>query len=122
MTQPLSSTLYPLLLLCLPLAGMGQRNLDSLFASASQAAPDTNKVKTLMRIGSSLTDQGRFEEAREHLTDALDLSRSLDHGKGECKALTSIGITHFYQGNHREALDAWELAMSIAKERKDEVE
>ena len=122
MIQLLSSKLFPLLLMCLPLAGMAQMDLDSLLVSASQAEPDTNKVKTLLRLGTELTNQGRFEEAREHLSDAMDLSRSLDHGNGECKALISIGITHFYQGNHREALDAWELAMPIAMERKDEVQ
>ena len=122
MNQPLSSKLFALLLLFLPLAGMAQMDLDSLLGSASQAQPDTNKVKTLMRIGAELTNQGRFDEARAHLADALDLSRSLAYGKGECKALISIGITHFYQGNNREALDAWELAMPIALERKDEVE
>ncbi|MBK6628170.1 MAG: tetratricopeptide repeat protein [Flavobacteriales bacterium] len=122
MMKQLSSRLFPLLLLCLPLAGMAQMDVDSLLGSALKAEPDTNKVKTLLRIGAELTNQGRFEEAREHLADALDLSRSLEHGNGECKALISIGITHFYQGNNREALDAWELAMPIAMERKDEVQ
>lgn len=89
--------------------------IDSLSKALAQAKPDTNKVKLLLQLAGKLRDS-QVEQAIARDEEAFQLAKKLRYHSGMAKALTGIGIGHYYTGNYSEAIISWRDAQSMYKE------
>lgn len=92
---------------------------DSLRAALQGNLQDTSRIKLLIELGNALIDEGRYDEARNYFNESLNRSRKGRYAALEGRALKSIGVSYFYQGNNQQAMTNWELATTIAKRRGD---
>lgn len=91
-----------------------QQKMDSLAGELKKLPADTNRARTLTRLGAELLNVGMFDSARTHLAEALQLADKLNFTVQKGKILNLFGITFFYQGKTPEALAYWEQALPLA--------
>lgn len=70
----------------------------------------------LNRTGMAAGNNGNFDEAFHNLKDAISLSRELDKKCLEAKLLNNLGTLHTMSGAWENALEAYNLSMSIVSD------
>jgi tetratricopeptide (TPR) repeat protein len=94
-------------------------NIDSLVRTLSTAREDSNKVKTLNRIG-SLLQWNDPKKAMDYLLPALALSQKLHYTMGEIHAYVNIGEALGVSGNYTKAIELKLKALALAENENDE--
>ena len=69
----------------------------------------------LCEIGKHLSWQGKYEQARESLEQALALCQSLPYKSGELDTLINVAAVIMYQGNHAESMAIKERALQLSR-------
>ncbi|WP_347593107.1 tetratricopeptide repeat protein [Acrocarpospora sp. B8E8] len=94
-----------------------------LFEIAVQAARRTRdrwgETWSLICLGGAEQDLGNHEEAIEHFTAALRISRELDYREWEAMSIYNIAFSLRHLGLYPEALDRLRQAIVIERERGD---
>ena len=73
------------------------------------------EVDGLREIGKHLSWQGKHEQARESLEQALDLCQSLPYKSGELDILINLAAVAMHQGNHAESMAIEERALQLSR-------
>jgi class 3 adenylate cyclase/tetratricopeptide (TPR) repeat protein len=80
---------------------------------AKRASSSEQEIAGLIAAGRALWRQGKFEEARQYLVEALDLARQHSDRAGEADSLHNLGTVLYFLGNHEEAQRHLEQAREI---------
>jgi predicted ATPase len=80
---------------------------------AKRASSAGQEVEGLIAAGHALWRQGKFEEARQYLLEALDLARQHNDRAGEADSLHNLGTVLYFLGNHEDAQLHLEQAREI---------
>ncbi len=75
--------------------------------------------KALTVYGVMCGDTGNISDAVEALSEALDLSRTLEDVNSECKVWVNLGVVMFNCAQYRDAISCFETAITIAGARSD---
>jgi serine phosphatase RsbU (regulator of sigma subunit) len=78
--------------------------IDSLQKTLLHAAPDTNKVNLLNKLGWEYRNSD-LKKVLEYSEKALTLSESLGYLKGKTNSYNNIGNIHFLKGDYLQALE-----------------
>lgn len=97
-------------------------DIEQIRSTLKNRMHDTARMGLLVKLGDALTDQGSYEEAKVSLNEALLLAQRMRHFLYELKALKILGVVSFYQGNNKDAIRYWELALAIAVKTKNQNE
>jgi predicted ATPase/class 3 adenylate cyclase len=73
------------------------------------------EADVLMSLGPHYSDLSEYEQARKHLSAALQIYRQLDDTYGEGRALGNLGVTYWGQGNYTEAKFHFEAALQVIR-------
>ncbi len=98
----------------------GQEMLDSLQKQMPKIAVDSNKVKIILREANEYLNLGENDSARSVLKQGLAISRKIKFDLEEAMVLNMYGVSYFYEGNFKEALNYWNLALEKAPKENDE--
>jgi class 3 adenylate cyclase len=92
-------------------AAAQDRQVDSLKAVLERLHDDTNRVKTLVQLGSAYyrTDP---EEAIRRGTEARDLSEKLGYTRGLAISYKAIGMGYYFENNWVDATVNWKQALA----------
>jgi serine/threonine protein kinase/tetratricopeptide (TPR) repeat protein len=101
--------------------GRQQQIAEELIALLAPRGPSASLAQAYLRQGDVATLLKRFDAAARTLSTALRLSRELGDVALECNALRSIGLLHWHQGRHADALDVAGRALAIARESGDDL-
>jgi len=113
----MKKTLLFLLLSCLggwrspALAAQGHE-ADSLRQLIATAAPDSNRVKLLLTLATTLRSE-QPEQALSIDSQAYVLAKKIAYPKGMAKALNGLGIGHYFTSNYSEAIISWREAKGV---------
>ena len=105
----------------LGLRGRQQQIAEELIDLLAPRGPSASLAQAYLRQGDVATLLKRFDAAARTLSTALRLSRELGEGALECNALRSIGLLHWHQGRHADALEVARRALTIARESGDDL-
>jgi len=108
-----------LLLLLLSGTQAQTRIIDSLKHKLKGAIDDTNKVKTLISLDSTLNLESLYAEALETGDEIIRLSEKLSYPKGITEAYDHKGTTYYYRGDYGDALRNYFLALTAARKIGD---
>ncbi|MCI0394084.1 MAG: tetratricopeptide repeat protein [Chloroflexi bacterium] len=86
---------------------------------AEAAGDPQGKSEGLIAWGRALWRQGRFEEARQQLEQALALARQQGYRPGEATSLHHLGTVFYYLGHHYRAQEYLEQALAIRRSLGD---
>ncbi len=87
---------------------------------AKRASSAEQEVEGLIAAGRALWRQGKFEEARQFLVEALKLSQQHKNQAGEATTLHSLGAVMYFLGNYKNAHEYWEQAITIRRSLGDQ--
>ena len=73
----------------------------------------------LRTLGGALNFTEQYDRAREPLEQSLALFRELGDRSGEASVLMSLGMGFTNQGSHAQAIDLFQAALAIAREKGD---
>jgi DNA-binding SARP family transcriptional activator/Tfp pilus assembly protein PilF len=73
----------------------------------------------LMHLGVAYIRQGRYQQAADHLQQALALCRETGDRLGEARALSNLGLAHNWQGNYAQASGNARQALALCRETGD---
>ncbi|MEO3779227.1 tetratricopeptide repeat protein [Micromonospora sp. B11E3] len=83
---------------------------------ARDAARDLGDVAgqatALTNLGAACVQTGRFEQATDHLEQALKLHRQIDDDTGQARVLTNLGVIEARLGRYRQAARRHEAALA----------
>jgi tetratricopeptide (TPR) repeat protein/class 3 adenylate cyclase len=96
-----------------------QAAIDELFALLGNAGDPRTLAEVHIRQGDLHILRGRFEQAEEAISKALQVSRAQSHGPGEQKALRSMGFLRWHQDRHEEAMSINEELVALDRQRGD---
>ena len=105
----------------LGLRGRQQQIVEELIALLAPRGPSARLAQAYLRQGDVATLLKRFDAAARALSTALRLSRELGEAALECNTLRSIGLLHWHQGRHAEALTSARSALAIARGSGDDL-
>ena len=103
------------------LRGRQQQIVEELIALLTPRGASASLAHAYLRQGDVATLLKRFDPAERTLSTALRLSRELGEAALECNALRSIGLLHWHQGRHADALTVARSALAIARESGDDL-
>ena len=95
------------------------KTIDSLKKVLQTQKEDTNKVNTLIVLGTVLTDSIEYDFALKYADEALALSKKLNFKRGQAKAYNKIASVHQTRGNYVEARNNYLIAANISEELGD---
>jgi tetratricopeptide (TPR) repeat protein/DNA-binding SARP family transcriptional activator len=104
---------------------LGVRYFDTLaiYTHVQHAARHTNdqatEARALTYLGLVHWQQGRYQQAIDHLQRALTISRDTRDRDVEARALTYLGFVRWYQGGYRQAIDHHQQALTISRDTRD---
>ncbi|MES2836090.1 MAG: tetratricopeptide repeat protein [Bacteroidota bacterium] len=96
----------------------GQERVDSLLLELTKTSEDSNKVKQLNSLSSSLYSIN-LENADKYANQAILLAQKISYKKGEAAGLNNKGYIAFYNGKYKDALSLHEEALKISKQIND---
>jgi tetratricopeptide (TPR) repeat protein/class 3 adenylate cyclase len=105
----------------LGLRGRQQQIVEELIALLAPRGASASLAQAYLRQGDVATLLKRFDAAERTLSTALRLSRELGETALESNALRSIGLLHWHQGRHADALTVARSALVIARESGDDL-
>lgn len=116
--------LFPLLviyvLLSLPNHAQAQnKTIDSLQKVLETAQDDTNKVKTLNRLGWKHLRLSNYNDALHYVENAKVLAEKLNYTVGLANSFNNIGNVYREQGNFPEALKNFFASLKLSEEISD---
>lgn len=115
----LHTALLALVLLFLgPNALSAQSVADSLRLLLVTAPPDTHRVSLLVNLAWEINEENT-DEAEQHLSEALQLSKKLGDRRVEANALSGLGVVEELRGNYREAIKKYQQALFIRQNLND---
>ena len=98
----------------------GQNNaIDSLKRVLQTQKEDTNKVNTLIALGTALNRISDLDNALKYAIQALALSERISFQRGQAKAYNRIASVHQTKGNYAEARNNYLSAAKICEELGD---
>jgi tetratricopeptide (TPR) repeat protein len=88
-----------------------------LLKDGSALSDDASQVmvEALNGLGSVYQQQTTFDQAQACFEQALQVSRTTNHRKGEADALNNLGIIYRYQRNFADALARYQRALDIQR-------
>ncbi len=86
---------------------------------ARRASQPRQQVKALIAQARALWRTDKLEEARQHLTAAMELAQQHDNRSGEALCLHHLGTVLYLLGEHQAARDQLEKALEIRRELGD---
>ena len=92
---------------------------DSLQRIINSLPDDTNKVNYLIELSVKLSDEQEFVRASESANIALLMSDKLHFKNGLAHALSRLGLMEYFQNNFGEALNYYNRAIKIYREKMD---
>ena len=98
-----------------------QQIVEELIALLAPRGPSARLAQAYLRQGDVATLLKRFDAAERTLSTALRLSRELGEAALESNTLRSIGLLHWHQGRHADALANARSALAIARESGDDL-
>jgi tetratricopeptide (TPR) repeat protein/class 3 adenylate cyclase len=105
----------------LGLRGRQQQIVEELITLLAPRGASANLAQAYLRQGDVATLLKRFDAAERALSTALRLSRELGEASLEGNTLRSIGLLHWHQGRHADALPIARGALAIARASGDDV-
>jgi tetratricopeptide (TPR) repeat protein len=97
----------------------------TIHTHALHAARHTNEpaaeADALLNLGHIYWQQGQYQQAADHLQQALTLAREIGDRVGETGALHNLGIVYQRQGHYQQAADHLQQALTLAREIGDRV-
>ncbi|MCH2149860.1 MAG: serine/threonine-protein kinase, partial [Phycisphaerales bacterium] len=92
-------------------------NLEALDIRLPIVGKDDCKI-TILNIGFALISLGRYEEAKQYTTDALEILRRLhgEHYEGTLWAINNMGIILRHQRKYEEAMEYTSMAVDNRRE------
>ena len=95
----------------------GQNNpIDSLKEVLQTQKEDTNRVKTLIKLGSVLADSIEYDNALKYTNEARVLSAKLGFKRGQGQAYEAIAWIHQIRGDYPEAKSNYLSGITIYEE------
>jgi len=89
---------------------------------AARGADDrTGEAHALTNLGLVSWRQGRYQQAADHLQQALALFREIGDQVGEARALGNLGLVYMRQGRYQQAADHYQQALNLLREIGDQV-
>lgn len=71
----------------------------------------------LVSLGKSYQSQGKYEDAKEHLTRALEVSEAAGNFRAKIRALMTLGRIHYFTGNAALTAPLLEESASLSRAR-----
>ncbi len=115
---PKCRNLFLCLVMTCSLSAQDNQLADSLLQALQTAQADINKVNLLNDLAWELKFN-KAKEAKNYLTGAIELSKTLAYPKGEAQAYNNRGVVEAIQGNVDEATNYLQKALKIRKELND---
>jgi tetratricopeptide (TPR) repeat protein/transcriptional regulator with XRE-family HTH domain len=89
------------------------------FSAAGEGGSRRAERASNFILGSLNRDRSDFQQARQHLEAAVNLSRDLGDQLGEAEALLSLGIAHQKQYRLDDAMDRYEQCLPLFRALRD---
>ncbi len=102
---------------CSSIILIAQPVADSLFQKLN-SANDEQKVDLYLAIA-KVNWRYSTDSIYKYSKKALDLAHQIDYINGEAKALSYIGVTHFYKANYDSVLHYYDAAIAKFKQSED---
>jgi DNA-binding SARP family transcriptional activator/tetratricopeptide (TPR) repeat protein len=90
--------------------------------AAAQTGDRIAEASALTSLGVVDVWQGRYQQAADHLKQAIGLSRQAGDLSGEARALHLLGNVGFQQGRYEQAADHFQWSLDLYRKTGDEIE
>ena len=87
--------------------------------AACHISDRAGEAHALTSLGMVHARQGRYEQAIEHLEQAIALFREIDDRDGEARALDNLGLVHWRQSRYEQAIEHFQQAIALFREIDD---
>jgi DNA-binding SARP family transcriptional activator/tetratricopeptide (TPR) repeat protein/DNA-binding XRE family transcriptional regulator len=88
--------------------------------AARQAGDTAGEAAALNALGLVAFHRGRYQQATDHLQQALALFRVIGDRIGQARALNNLGVVSFLQGHYAQAYEWWQQSKAVHREEGDQ--
>jgi DNA-binding SARP family transcriptional activator/Tfp pilus assembly protein PilF len=89
--------------------------------AARQAGDSAAEAAALNALGVVAFHQGRYQQATDHLEQALALFQQTGDRNGQARTLNNLGAAGYLQGRYAQASDWWQQALALHRGNGDQL-